>query len=79
MNIAEDDLKAFDYDEEKNIYTCKDSKYLFFDDTNTKASCLSFGDCMKSNVVAEATKQCLTEAQCIKDKFIQEVGEGNTL
>lgn len=44
-----------DFEIKDNVYTCKDSKYLYIVD-GQKAKCFSFEDCMKQDTVFEATK-----------------------
>ena len=44
-----------DFEIKDNVYTCKDSKYLYIVN-GQNAKCLSFEDCMKKDTVFEATK-----------------------
>ena len=44
-----------DFEIKDNVYTCKNSKYLYIVD-GENAKCLSFEDCMKQGTVFEAKK-----------------------
>lgn len=61
--VKEDD---FTKDKETGVYTCKDSKYLYF---NTKAECVDFAGCNNKTgtVIYEPTKQCLSNNECTKN------------
>lgn len=58
--VKEDD---FTKDKDTGVYTCKDSKYLYFD---TEAECVDFAGCndKTDTVIYEPTKQCLSNNEC---------------
>ena len=63
ITVKEDD---FTKDKDTGVYTCKDSKYLYFD---TKAECLDFAGCNNKTdtVIYEPTKQCLSNDECTEN------------
>lgn len=65
------------FDENDNVYACRDDKYVFIKDGS--ASCVSREECVVDKTLREATKQCLTDAQCEEQGFlVRETDEGET-
>lgn len=53
-------IVADDFDVKDNVYVCKDSKYIFVDETDAK--CVTSDKCVEDgNALYEANKRCVSE------------------